>query len=178
MQAWQVTSGIYHLQLLCGLLNRNSDLRVLLIRARINYLTLNGNLVLLGLSLLGDLSLELWSIALCDWLSAVYDLAWRNLTLISLTDTQVFRSEIMLANSWVIEQEVLVLGWLWSENLFTSEVLNLVRLVIYRFTQSGIHAWINSNWAIDWYEFGRFLDAVVHVVVSRQLLVVCIRILP
>jgi hypothetical protein len=72
----------------------------------------------------------------------------------------------------------LVLRWLWSQNLFVPEVLNLVRLVIYRFTQSGIHALIDSNWAIDWNEFGRFLDAVVHVIVCRQLLVVCIRILP
>ena len=68
----------------------------------------------------------------------------------------------------------MILGWLWSENLFVLEVLNLIRLVIHRFTQSGIHALIYSNWAIDWYELWRFLYAVINVGVYRQLLVVCI----
>jgi hypothetical protein len=179
MQTWQVTAWVYHLKLLCMLLlllNRNPNLWILLVVASINHGVLDCNLDILRWSLLQDLSLELCSVVLSSRLSIVDWLVRWGKTLVILAYTQLFRSEIMLTDSWLIEQEVLVWYRWRSQNLISLVLLGWVDcgLVIYRLIHPGIYALIYSTMSMVGYEFWRFLNAVVHVVSGYLWAVVCL----
>jgi hypothetical protein len=159
------------------LLKWNSALRILLEVASIEVLLLDRDLGLLELSLVDRLALELRRVWLDDWLSVVNHLVGWNLALICLAGVHILWPKLLLTNSWLIKQKVLVWHRLRRNQLLILKVgVNLVSrwLVIDWFIHSVVNSLAYRDWTINWHEFRRFLHTVIQVVVDYWLVVISV----